>query len=74
MEIVGQGDMPGTVEMIPWFELGYEHEGVHWKQRFYCLPGDSESIYVLRAQASVDVADTVFEAADLVASSFRPAT
>lgn len=72
MEMVGQGDLKGTVNSVIWFELAYEHGGAQWRQRFYYLPIDSESVYLLRAQGTADVADKMFKAADSVATSFRP--
>lgn len=72
MEMVGQGDLKGTVKSVIWFELAYEHGGAQWRQRFYYLPIDSESVYLLRAQGTADVADKMFKAGDLVATSFRP--
>jgi hypothetical protein len=72
METVGQGDLKGTVSSVIWFELAYEHGGAQWRQRVYYVPIDSESVYLLRAQGTSEVASRMFKAADLVATSFRP--
>jgi hypothetical protein len=72
MEMVGNGQLKGTVNSVLWFELAYEHGGAQWRQRLYYLPIDSESVYLLRAQGTANVTSTVFEAADLIATSFRP--
>lgn len=71
MEMVGQGDVKGADSVI-WFELGYEHRGASWRQRFYYLPFGSDSIYVLRAQATEPARDKMIDAADSIAGSFRP--
>lgn len=72
MEMVGQGDVKGTVNAVIWIELAYEHGGAKWKKRFYYIPIDSESVYLLRAQVTEAVSAKMFEAADLIATSFRP--
>jgi hypothetical protein len=72
MEMVGQGDVKGTVMSVIWFEVAYEHGGAEWRQRFYYIPIDSESIYLLRAQGTEALIDKMFDAADLIATSFRP--
>ena len=72
MEMVGQGDVKGTVNAVIWIELAYEHRGAKWRQRFYYIPVDSESVYLLRAQGTNDVTAKMFQAADLIATSFRP--
>jgi hypothetical protein len=70
--LVGRGSLDGTVNTVIWIELAYEHGGSSWRQRCYYLPLDTESVYLLRAQGTQDVADAMFVAADAVAAAFRP--
>jgi hypothetical protein len=70
-EMVDQGSLKGTVNTVIWIELTYEHGGSRWRQRFYYIPRDSESVYLLRVQGTADVAEKMFAAADLMATSFR---
>jgi hypothetical protein len=70
--LVGQGSLEGTVNTVIWIDLAYEHGGASWRQRCYYLPLDTESVYLLRAQGTQDVADAMFAAADAIASEFRP--
>ncbi len=72
MQQVGQGVLKGTVASVRWIELAYQEDGAAWRQRSYYLPVDSESVYLLRVQGKTDVTGKMFEAADLVATSFTP--
>ncbi|MEZ4237605.1 MAG: hypothetical protein R3F59_15945 [Myxococcota bacterium] len=71
MERVGEGEVEGANASIPWFELAYEHGGAKWKQRFYYIPFDAGSTYLLRAQGTDGAMAVITEGADLIATSFR---
>ncbi len=50
----------------------YTFESDAAAQRYYYLPLDASAIYLVRARASIDKAQTVFAAADVVCASLRP--
>lgn len=60
--------LPGVVRPVK----HYTFEGDATAQRYYYVHLDAEAIYLVRARAAIDLAASVFAAADLVASSLRP--
>lgn len=57
---------------LPYTQLGYEREGVQWRQLIYAVPYDASSSVVIVAQATASRAAHLFNAAQRSAMSLRP--
>jgi hypothetical protein len=70
--VTARGQVGGTCDTVMWIELGYQYEGVGWRQRHYYVPMGRDATYLITAQAPSDSALPMFIGANVVATSLQP--
>lgn len=73
MQMVGRASLDGSAGAIQAIELGYQHEGLPWRQWRYLVPIGPEHVVLVTAQTDAEGYAAMLELGQAVATRLRAA-